>query len=726
MRKDAVADLARSAIDPSAAQQAGIASVDRASTLHTAFAPVPALVIPYHSPWTGEQETYDDDSGKHPFFRIRYLRAVSEKKAGFVKPRQIRYMQPPGSGVHIYFPRLETVDWKDAATDTGYPIIITEGEKKAIAGTLHLDIATIGLGGVHNFTSGGNELHRDLARIEWKHRPVYLCFDSDAASNPHIQLAEGRLAAELGQKRGAAMHLVRLSDAADGSKRGIDDYVAAGRTEELARMIENARRLGKLDTAVLALNEHIAWIEQDAMVYDLSAQQFIRATALKEGSRYSALTVPMPSAKGTTVKNVSVAATWLKHPHAQRYERIVFDPGTNEATVPLPAGGQGLNLWHGFDYISATDDDIRPFLDLDRHLFSELHDHRDLPLKWAVYRAQNPARKIPISLVFLGPQGSGKSMWAEIVTRAFGEYGAVARVKDIGARFTEWMERALVVFMDEAKARDIHRYKTEIYNLITSSRLKMEAKYRGSRYIANHTSVIITSNERAVASLPNDDRRMFVVGTPAPREKAFYDRVGAWIADDGPRKLMGWMLNHDLRGWEPPQRAPETAEKYMAYFEGLTPVQRLAEDMRNADHGVIMQWIDSALAWASEMEIQHGGSPDLMRLVRETRSLVHLQVRPWYTPDELTRLFPLVAQQLHNDRFDTMTTSGRISKELREAGITYLRCAGDPRGFRWRGSVHQFLVIADVDEWREPLTQEAFEQHMSSFRKYKDIVRERA
>jgi hypothetical protein len=67
----------------------------------------------------------------------------------------------------------------------------------------------------------------ELDAFKWKGRPVYICFDSDAAHNPQIQAAEARLATELSLRRSAVLHLVRLPNLPDGSKQGVDDYLLA-------------------------------------------------------------------------------------------------------------------------------------------------------------------------------------------------------------------------------------------------------------------------------------------------------------------------------------------------------------------------------------------------------------------------------------------------------------------------------------------------------------------
>ena len=68
-----------------------------------------------------------------------------------------------------------------------------------------------------------------MAAIPWQGRPVFVCFDSDAATNPNVARAEYALAECLTAK-GADVRIVRLptaGDAKSGLKAGLDDFLVA-------------------------------------------------------------------------------------------------------------------------------------------------------------------------------------------------------------------------------------------------------------------------------------------------------------------------------------------------------------------------------------------------------------------------------------------------------------------------------------------------------------------
>lgn len=703
----ALSDLARSGLSADDASRAGIGIVADARTLHAEYASAPALVIPYL-----------DVNGNHlqpPFARIRYLADPPSRNGNpFKPPKPQRYAQPSNSGVHAYFPHGTRVNWQDVQTAGDYPLLIVEGEKKALAASL-AGFATIGLGGVYNFLAQG-ELLPELDAFIWRGRPVYICFDSDAAHNPQIQAAEARLASELSLRRSAVLHLVRLPNLPDGSKQGADDYLLHNGPDEFEQILKAAPRMRKIDAEVVALNEHVAWIEKEGCVYDLRSKEFIQKSNFTNGSRYSTLETVAPTVKGTGVKRISISEAWLKHPHAQRYDYVEFRPEDSSSVLTTGAEGLALNMWTGWRPEAG---DVAPFLELSKFLFPDLREHADLPLKLLAYKAQHPGEKIPLAPVLVGPQGCGKSLWAECVRDAFAPYTAEIPTSALSSQFNGWTERTLVAVINEASGDLLQRYAPTLRALISDKRVMLNDKFRLARQIDSYTMYIITSNDRGAGAYSADDRRMIVVNCPPKREESFYRSVAHWKHSGGGRHLLHWLLHYDLKGWQPPVHAPMTAEKYMAYMESLTPIQRLAEEMKTANQHVIVLWIQQALGWAAQAELSN--NPLNVRYAREIiDSLSTIQIRPWYTPEELALMFPAIAAQLHGQQKQTAHAAGVISKELRTAGIGYLRCKDDPRGFRWRGMLRQYLIVAEPEEWDVELSQSEFERLMGQFQVYGD------
>lgn len=708
-------DLARSGIVPEQAAAAGMVPVEDASQIDDSFEPVPALVLPYLDPVTGEAMTFRRDDQKRPFCRVRYLEQVKQR-VSFKKAKAQRYGQPPQSGVYPYFPLNVGVDWT-AVLGGDTPILVTEGEKKALAGCL-VGLPTIGLGGVFNFMSDG-EMLPALDRINWKGRSVYIVFDSDAADNPNIQAAEGRLASELSMKRGAMVHVVRIPQDGDG-KMGIDDFLVAHGRDAFFTLLENTRQIRKTDAAVLSLNKDVCWIEAEGKVFDLSNRHFIGKDDFKNGSKFSAIKVIQPNLKGGGTKEVSIPAIWLTHPHAQRYQDVTFDPTTTEKTVPAPSGtGTCLNLWEGWNPLPG---DVDPFLQLNAHIFGELPSQlQDFCLKLVIYKFQNPGVKVPLAPVLLGSQGSGKTLWASIIRDAAGSHGVDIPSRALVGDYNGWVESSLIAVINEAEPRHVAKGAEALRNMISEETAYLNEKFRVGRQVRTYTFYILTANKRDAGHFDSDDRRMFVVGCKTKHEdgKAFYGPIVSWWKyGNGARKLLNWMLEYDLQGWTPPVHAPMTTEKYAARIENASPVERLAEDMQTADHNTVAIWIHSAMI-AARSGTASTDSRYVTRCQEVVAALGAIQIRPFYTTEELAAIFPMIAEQFYSDKATRNNAAGTISKSLRENGIRTLINKDDPRGFRDKhGRLVQYLIIATPDDVPREMTQAQLEHKLQHFPSY--------
>lgn len=118
----------------------------------------------------GYVQEYDHDGKLKQFTRIRLSNPIKGQK----------YSQPSNSGIFPYFPPpiIETVNVK-RNIDT---LFITEGEFKAFAGSHHLGLDIIGIGGIHNFVEKtSNELHPDIQEVITlcKVKTIVLLFDAD-------------------------------------------------------------------------------------------------------------------------------------------------------------------------------------------------------------------------------------------------------------------------------------------------------------------------------------------------------------------------------------------------------------------------------------------------------------------------------------------------------------------------------------------------------------------
>jgi hypothetical protein len=109
---------------------------------------------------------------------------------------------------------------------------ITEGAKKALAGA-GAGLCIVSLMGVDGWVvreqpkaKAPSEPLPDWDEITLRGRLVFIAFDSDVMTKPEVKGARDRLTAFL-RKRGATVVPVHIPNGPDGSKQGLDDYIAA-------------------------------------------------------------------------------------------------------------------------------------------------------------------------------------------------------------------------------------------------------------------------------------------------------------------------------------------------------------------------------------------------------------------------------------------------------------------------------------------------------------------
>jgi hypothetical protein len=176
------------------------------------------------------------------------------------KPRA-KYMCPPGESNHFYFPPGIT---PEMLADSTLPIIVVEGEKKALAshrlashGIDHIRWLTIGLSGVWNWKGTCGKTWNEVgARVSekgpipdwalfpassWKARTVYIIFDNDYLTNPSVRAALRELCKHLDSL--AAKPLV--IDLPAGPEKGVDDFIAKKKPEAALELIGKAKPIEK-------------------------------------------------------------------------------------------------------------------------------------------------------------------------------------------------------------------------------------------------------------------------------------------------------------------------------------------------------------------------------------------------------------------------------------------------------------------------------------------------
>lgn len=200
-----------------------------------------------------------------------YCRLKPDNPRNDAEGNRVKYEAPRGKPPRAYFPP-ETIG---ALSDCSVPLLITEGEKKALAAD-QAGFPCVGISGVYswckkrrrdenNKPDGPKELIDDLAAIPLDRRRVYIAFDSDLAFKPNVQTAEFELAEAL-QKRGAVVRCIRIPSGAENEKCGLDDFLVVQSAAGLESLIresvepENPKNATVLTCLADVTPQEIEWL----------------------------------------------------------------------------------------------------------------------------------------------------------------------------------------------------------------------------------------------------------------------------------------------------------------------------------------------------------------------------------------------------------------------------------------------------------------------------------
>jgi len=159
------------------------------------------------------------DANGRAFFRLKP--DPGQKQRNGKEPG--KYLTPGGAGCRPYYSPL----LKDEDLKSGKPKRITEGEKKADCLNAHgrLCIALSGVDSWRDKRGGESQPLPELEEVNWAGSDVFVVYDSDVAVKPSVAAAMERLCTWL-VEQGANPRIVLLPCEPDGSKNGVDDFIA--------------------------------------------------------------------------------------------------------------------------------------------------------------------------------------------------------------------------------------------------------------------------------------------------------------------------------------------------------------------------------------------------------------------------------------------------------------------------------------------------------------------
>jgi hypothetical protein len=265
-----------SAIPPEIVLEDGARSEHREGWLKAHnLPPLPGLLLPVHQP--------DGSNGRY------VLKPDQPRLDEQGKPRKYESQRGQPNVLHV------PTRCRARITDPNVDLFITEGWKKAAA-LAGIGKTVVGISGVWNW-------QKDHALIpDWQAilpslagRRVFIVFDSDAATNKHVRLAEDTLAGAFLLERGADAFILRIPPEPDGSKNGADDYIARHGVAAFDRLVADTVRAARDEVRDLRRNVSLsAAVIRNA---DLRAEdRLVALAAIHESAHLDSAGRPAPFA----------------------------------------------------------------------------------------------------------------------------------------------------------------------------------------------------------------------------------------------------------------------------------------------------------------------------------------------------------------------------------------------------------------------------------------------
>ena len=462
-------------------------------------------------------------------------------------------------------------------------VLVAEGY--ATAATLH---ESTGLPVAVAFDAGSlMPVVADLAQ-KYRTSKILICADDDylTPGNPGCEAA--RLAATA---HGAAWCSPKFSEERSTTKKGPTDYndlanlegphVVANQItahlESLGWKIPRARELttggqGELPSktilsSLLSVDEAC---DRFALIYGGKGTLF---------DRQEHLLVPK-----TDVLDIIPDHGWREWKLRQdrkvvRLSEVGFDPACTDKSIRC-------NLWGGWP-TEPKAGKCEVLLDLLRYLCSAEQNSADLftwAIRWLAYPIQHPGAKMRTALIFHGPQGTGKNLFFEAIMAIYGEYGRIVGQAEIEDKFNDWASRKLFLIADEVVARqELYHVKNKLKSFVTGEWIRINPKNVAAHDERNHCNVVYLSNETQPLPIEQDDRRHFVIWTPAKLSATFYQDVRDEINAGGIAALHQYLLDIDLGDFDEHTKPPETQAKRDLIDVGAGNVQRFIKAWLGGD-----------------------------------------------------------------------------------------------------------------------------------------------
>ena len=231
--------------------------------------------------------------------------------------------------------------------------------------------------------------------------------------------------------------------------------------------------------------------------------------------------------------------------------------------------------------------DVSIWIDHLRRLVPDDNDRRTLESYLAAC-VQQAGEKFQFCIVMQGVQGNGKTVLYHALEYALGPvYCHQLDPKDIDSKFNAWIERKLLVCVEEIHTAGRFETADALKPLVTNRRVPLQPKGVDQSTGDNVANFLLFSNHRDAVLKTRDDRRYCVIYTAQQNaedlatsgmDSAYFRRLYGWLySDQGSAAVADWLWTRPVE-IDTMGRAPHTSSTDLAIVESLGTAEQILRE----------------------------------------------------------------------------------------------------------------------------------------------------
>lgn len=495
-----------------------------------------------------------------------------------------KYISAKGAGSRAFIiPEVKEYYTKNP----NIPLLITEGEKKALKATLE-DIPMLGIRGNYSFTYQEKDAPRfellpEIKELMTDRKQIYLIWDSDAQEKWESSFKEAteRLAALI-DPYDCQLHCAILPEL-NGNKTGVDDYLCSGKTKiDLINCIETEKTLIKpLKSKV---NRIPSWAKSLVYIADGRFVINIKTGEILKDADFNA--IHSDKYLGEDVK--TSPTRWLLNSNRiEKCYQMTYRPDLNSGIVEV----DNIKLFntylptHHQKVTSSEVDNAKTVLE--EHAKKLTGDDADVFLDYVAFLIQKPGQKVNWAMIVQSVHGAGKSFFTDLLRAVLGQKNVQNIDKSvIEGSFNDYLQSQLLIVEELRDGGSRYTLANKLKDLITSDTVRINPKGFKAYQQKNISNFLCFTNYRDCLAIDQHERRWAVIYSPLKKKdvngldrEGYYKRLFGLI--DGPENIAAcyqYLMERDLYAFNPKGHAPETSGTEELKQSSKTALHVLVED----------------------------------------------------------------------------------------------------------------------------------------------------